>query len=71
MLALDKSFLQQEVKSLEARLDERTRAAEASSSKVQSLELRVSQMTDQLLSLQLTARGDLDHRLEKELLRLR
>ncbi len=71
LLALDKTFLQQEVRGLEAKVDERVRAAEIASSKALSLDLRVAQLTDQLLTLQLNARSGFDDRMEKEVLRLR
>lgn len=71
LLALDKAFLQQEARSLEAKLDEKVRVAEIASSKALSLDLRVAQLTDQLLTLQLNARSGFDDRLEREVLRLR
>ena len=71
LLQLDKAYLQQEVRGLQRLLEEQTRSCEAHRSQCLSLEAKVSQLTDQLLSSQLTARGGFDDRMEKEVQRLR
>jgi len=71
ILALDKAFLQQELRQCETRCDEKARQAESEHSKLLSQELKVAQLTDQLLTLQLTARSGFDERMEREMHRLR
>lgn len=71
LLQLDKAHLQQEVRALESRFDEKCRSAEHSHSQCLALEVKVAQLTDQLLSLQLTARSGFDERMDKEIQRLR
>lgn len=71
MLQMDKTHLQQEVRGLESRLDEKSRAADNSHAQALALEVKVAQLTDQLLTLQLTARSGFDERMDKEVQRLR
>ena len=71
LLQLDKSHLQQELRAAQSRLDEQTRTADAKQSQVLALEVKVAQLTDQLLTLQLTARSGFDERMDKEIQRLR
>lgn len=71
LLQLDKAHLQQAVRALESRYDEKCRSAEHSHSQCLALEVKVAQLTDQLLSLQLTARSGFDERMDKEIQRLR
>jgi hypothetical protein len=71
LLTMDKAYLQQEVRTLEGRYNDKTRAAEASHSQCLALEVKVAQLTDQLLTLQLTARSGFDERMDKEIQRLR
>ena len=56
---------------MQNRFEEKSRTLEASTSKALSLEVKTAQLTDQLLTLQLTARSGFDERMEKELLRLK
>lgn len=71
LLALDKSYLQQELRAMESRYNDKCRAAESSHSQSLALEVKVAQLTDQLLTLQLTARTGFDERMDKEVQRLR
>eukprot|EP01032_Pedospumella_encystans_P010921 gene10921-12742_t len=71
LLTLDKSYLQQENRAWQAKYEEKSRAVEAGQSQSLALELKVAQLTDQLLSLQLTARTGFDERMDKEIQRLR
>lgn len=71
LLQLDKSFLQQEKANAEGKAEHHVRVSEAATSKVLALELKVSQLTDQLLTMQLNERNGFDLRLEKEMVRLR
>lgn len=71
MLQMDKTFLQQEQRSLESRLNEQQREREHSVSKALALEVKLGQLTDQLLSLQLNARNGFDERMDKEITRLK
>ena len=71
MLRMDKEYLSTEVKSLSSGLETRTREWEASSSRAMALELRVAEVTDQLLALQRSAGSELDLRLQREIDRLR
>jgi progesterone-induced-blocking factor 1 len=71
LLALDKTFLQQELRNAEARADEKCRLADNHASKVVSLELKVAQLTDQLMAIRITAQSDADQRMEREMQRLR
>jgi hypothetical protein len=71
LLVLDKVQLQQELSSSEARAEDRRRGGDAARSQVASLEAKVGQLTDQLLTLQLSARSGFDDRLDKELQRMR
>ncbi len=63
--------MQQEVRNAEQKADALQRIADVATSKVTSLELKVAQLMDQQLTLQLNERNGFDARLEKELLRLR
>ena len=71
LLVQDKAYLQQEVRTLEGRFDEKSRAHDASHSQCLSLQVKVAQLTDQLLTLQLSARSGFDERMDKEIQRLR
>ena len=71
LLVLDKSFLAQQLSNAEAQRDQYARQAEAAEAKALALDLKVSQLGDQLLSSQLQGRAGFDDRLEKELARLR
>ena len=71
LLTLDKSYLQQENRAWQAKYEEKSRSVEAGQSQSLALELKVAQLTDQLLSLQLTARTGFDERMDKEIQRLR
>jgi hypothetical protein len=71
LLTLDMAHQQQEVRTMESRYNDQCRAAEASHSKCLALEVKVAQLTDQLLTLQLTARSGFDERMDKEIQRLR
>lgn len=71
LLSLDKSHLQQENRALQARYEDKCRALEGSQAQALALELKVAQLTDQLLTLQLTARTGFDDRMDKEIQRLR
>ena len=71
LIALDKAHLQQELATMESRFNDKNRAAEASHSQCLALEVKVAQLTDQLLALQLTARSGFDERMDKEIQRLR
>lgn len=71
LLVLDKSFLTQQLGNAEAQRDQFARQAEAATSKSLALELKVTQLGDQLLTAQLQSRAGFDERLEKELQRLR
>lgn len=71
LLTLDKAHLQQEVRTMESKYNDKCRAAEASHSQCLALEVKVAQLTDQLLTLQLTARSGFDERMDKEIQRLR
>lgn len=71
LLQLDKNYLQQEMRGLQRQLDEQIRSCENYRSNCLSLEAKIVQLTDQLLSTQLSARGGFDDRMEKEIQRLR
>eukprot|EP01038_Epipyxis_sp_PR26KG_P012270 gene12270-16453_t len=71
LLEMDKNFLQSELKLKDMRYEEKSRALEQLESKNISLELKVSQLTDQLLTLQLNARSGFDERMERELMRIK
>jgi hypothetical protein len=71
LLTLDKNYLQQEMRSLESRYEDKNREAIASHSQCLALEVKVAQLTDQLLTLQLSARSGFDERMDKEIQRLR
>lgn len=71
MLNLDKNYLQQEMHAIEKQLEDKTRLSETYHSQCLALEVKVAQLTDQLLTLQLTARSGFDERMDKEIQRLR
>jgi len=71
LLSLDKNYLQQEKHALQARYEDKCRVLESSQAQALALELKVAQLTDQLLSLQLNARTGFDERMDKEIQRLR
>ena len=71
MLQLDKNYLQQEMRATEKQLEDKTRVSEAYHSQCLAFEVKVAQLTDQLLTLQLTARSGFDERMDKEIQRLR
>lgn len=56
---------------MESRFNDKSRVAEANHSQCLALEVKVAQLTDQLLALQLTARSGFDERMDKEIQRLR
>lgn len=71
LLQLDKNYLQQEINGLQRQVDEQIRSCENYRSQCLSLEAKVIQLTDQLLSIQLSSRNGFDDRIEKEIQRLR
>ena len=71
MLELDKKHLEKEVRDTQHLLQEQEKIAESHRSQCLSLEVKVAQLTDQLLTLQLTARSGFDERMEREMQRLR
>ena len=71
LLAMDKAYLSQELRAAEARANEAAKSADASSNKVVSLEMKVQQLSDQLLNSQLDARTGVEDRIEKETDRIR
>ncbi|KAJ1400605.1 hypothetical protein B484DRAFT_458140, partial [Ochromonadaceae sp. CCMP2298] len=71
LLVMDKTHLQQELSSMEGRCEDRRRGQDTARSHSASLEAKVAQLTDQLLSLQLSARSGFDDRMDKELQRIR
>lgn len=71
LLQLDKNYLQQEIRGIQRQLDEQIRVCENYKSTCLSLEGKVRQLTDQLLSTQLSVRDGYDNRIEKEIQRLR
>ena len=71
MLSMDKTYLQSELRQSEMRSEDRARQLDASVSKALGLEVKVSQLTDQLLTLQLSVRNGFDDRMDKEVHRLR
>jgi len=71
LLQLDKNYLQQEIRGIQRQLDDQIHSCEVYRSQCLSLESKVGQLTDQLLSTQLSTRGGYDDRMEKEIQRLR
>lgn len=71
LLVLDKSFLTQQLTNTESQRDANARAYEAAVSKALGLELKVTQLSDQLLNQQLAGRSGFDERMDRELTRLR
>ena len=68
---MDKAYLQNELRAAEGRASERARSAEEAMSRALAAEIKVSQLTDQLVNLQLHARSEFDERMEKDINRLR
>lgn len=71
LLQLDKEHLQNELRSVQQQYDERCRAHDECHAQKLALDVKVAQLTDQILTLQLTARSGFDERMEKEVARLR
>ena len=71
MLQLDKSYLQQQLLEVTAKYDDAMRKADTHHSAAQSLELKVQQLTDQMLEMQLLNSSSFNERLEKEMKRIR
>ena len=71
LLAMDKAYLSQELRASEARASESAKLADTNSTKVVGLEMKVQQLSDQLLNSQLDARTGVEDRIEKETQRIR
>lgn len=71
LLAMDKAYLSQELRAAEARANEAAKSADTNGNKVVSLEMKVQQLSDQLLNSQLDARTGVEERITKETERLR
>ena len=71
LMALDKAYLQNELRAAESRVSERARAAEEALSRALAADIKVTQLTDQLVTLQLRARSEFDERMDKDINRLR
>ncbi|KAJ1429024.1 hypothetical protein B484DRAFT_419235 [Ochromonadaceae sp. CCMP2298] len=71
LLVQDKAHLQQEGRLLQSRVDEKSREAREGRASAAALETKLAQLTDQLLTLQLSARSGFDQRMEQELGRIR
>lgn len=71
LLAMDKNFLQAELKNAIQYSDERSRAVEKYKVMVAGLESKITDLTDKITTLQLNARTGLDKKLEREVSRLR
>lgn len=71
LMALDKAHLLNELRAAESKATDRARASEEATSRALAAEIKVAQLTDQLVSLQLRARTEFDERMEKEINKLR
>lgn len=71
LLVLDKAFLTQQLGNAETQRDQQTRVAETATARALALELKASQLGDQLLSQQMQGRTGFDERMDRELARLR
>jgi len=71
LLLLDKSFLAKELREATAKANDYGRRNEELSARTLKLDAKVSELTEQLLAVQLKTRSDADARLEEEVRRLR
>lgn len=71
LLLLDKQHLNNELELLRDRVNSLNREAEADRARALALDIKNAQLTDQVLTLQLTARSGFDERMESELKRIR
>lgn len=71
MLEKDKKYLESEVGKLEYRLKQQIAEGEVSKSRAMELEVKVSQLTDQIMQIQLQSNSQFETKLDHELKRVR